>query len=204
MCNIKGISLFTQEYGASNFEELDWSTYYAYITRGTGGNTTLSETEKLILEEKLQIHEESSRTKHVGGVSLAFELSKETLAAISAFTSEPPTSNWIEVKLHRDTSKEVLVLAKSLLLTTFDGFQKLLPEEDNSARFIVTRIPDGSTGELTTVFAFYCPDDAPPKQKMTMSTVKSAFRAELEGKGIDVKIALDNLISLSFCYILKI
>jgi twinfilin-like protein len=77
-----GLEFFTAEYSANDLSDVSWDILDAYLSVDLRGNQFLSETEKMVQEEKVLAHAESSFSKSAAMNVLPFSMSKELIEKI--------------------------------------------------------------------------------------------------------------------------
>eukprot|EP01041_Mallomonas_annulata_P001605 gene1605-3097_t len=158
-----GLGFFSFEYFANILTDLTWDSVmdYKLDDRIKG---SLSETEKLVIEEKSLSQKESSLIKSAAMGVLPFVLSNDLSDKLIEF--KIGSHNFIEMLLENEE-------IKLLKASTINMKENLLTSINNDeARFFALRL-QRYNGDEIRVFVFSCPDNVPTRTKMIMSSAKA-------------------------------
>jgi twinfilin-like protein len=174
-----GLGYFKSEYGASEFNEITWDSYQNSFKRDFDPDI-LTETERLVLEEKVLTQQESGDVKSSALVAIPFELSPEVSDKLHEFLADQ--CNWLDVTVNN----EIVQLLGS---KTLQANEELKPHINpdvarynyNSFNFIIVvnilcsfiiAKFHKADGTPFSIFVFSCPENVPVRMKMTMSSSK--------------------------------
>lgn len=179
-----------QSLGAGFFaSHKDYSAFDADVLTGAAllgaeikGEAPLTDAERLEKEER---DTRRPAQRCAGMASIPFELSDEAAAALAGWSVEAPASKLVEVVLGPHETLELAQPPLQEATRVRDALSAL-----DAPRFVVVK------RGAKVALVFYCPDDAPIKQKMTYSTAKQTFAALVAAKGVvaalvDVRDAAD-------------
>jgi len=169
-----GLGYFQAEYAANLQSDVTWEQFQSTLNREFDRDI-LTETERLVLDEKVMTANESVKIKSSAMGVLPFEMTEQVIEKLNEFKTE--TCNWVEMTLESETVS--LLSAKNV--STSSKFQQHVSEEQ--ASFIAVRLPK-STGEIVSFFIFSCPENVPVRSKMTMSSSKASVLAAAQQQGV--------------------
>lgn len=160
-----GLGYFAAEYSANLKSDMTWDLYQLSQNRDFGTDI-LTDTERLVLEEKALTVGESNKSKASAMGVINFEMTAEVVEKLAEFKAEKV--NWVAMTV----TNETVTLLAAKTVSGSDKFQPLVSEE--VASFIAIRLPK-ATGEIVNLFIFSCPENIPVRSKMTMSSSKVLF-----------------------------
>lgn len=164
-----GLGYFKTDYAANVYSDLTWEAFGASQCREVGLEA-LTDTERLILDEKAASSSESHATKATALSVLPFATSPEAAEALAAL--QAGEVNWVELAV----TDEVIQLRSSQIAPEGSSYASLL--SDDHAVFVAARL-DGKG-----LFLFVCPEGVPVRVKMTMSSSKASVLAAATQIGV--------------------
>eukprot|EP01036_Dinobryon_divergens_P023023 gene23023-31335_t len=175
-----GAGYFKTEYAANVIADVTWDSYLASLERGLDLDL-LTETEKLVLEEKTLTQTESHKTKSTAMNVLPFQVSPELEEKLLEFRDG--LCNWVDMKVvTEDVPVETIILVDHRKLEDFNSLLQYVSKDE--ARFIVMKVPTFLRSDASSLFIFSCPESVPIRMKMTMSSCKSSVIAAAQRLGL--------------------
>ncbi len=172
-----GLGYFKSEYGANQLSDILWEAYQNSLRKDFDVDL-LTETERLVLEEKVRLNhrllvfvtfEQALTQKESGDVKatalgvIPFALSEEVTEKLNDFKAG--TYNWIDVTV----ANEVVQLLSAKTVNEEEEVKQHMNPDVASFIFGKFTKPDGTSFRF---FAFSCPENVPVRMKMTMSSSK--------------------------------
>lgn len=117
-----GLGYFSSEYSANTKSDMTWDLYQISLNRDFGTDI-LTETEKLVLEEKALTVGESNRSKASAMGVINFEMTSEVVEKLNEFKSEKV--NWLAMTV----TNETVTLLAAKTVSGSEKFQPLVSEE---------------------------------------------------------------------------
>eukprot|EP01039_Chlorochromonas_danica_P004912 gene4912-5388_t len=176
-----GLGYFQGDFAANELPDLTWENYQASQDR-TFDPEVLTQTERLVLEEKVLTQSESNQVKSTALGVIPFAISDEVAEQFAAF--KEGSVNWIEVTINN----EVIELLHSRSLPSDGGFNQYV--DDETASFIITKL-EKSDGTSLSLFIYFCPENTPIRLKMTLSSSKASVLASAAEQGITFDRSLE-------------
>ena len=130
---------------------------------------TVSE-QQIRQEEILSRSESTVRIATAMGV-LPFDFTKDTLEALGGFSVD---KNWLDLYIEQETVLVGAAKACSLPINTDTNTGSESDSLPSGARFILLQDPKSQSQSQSpsVLFIYYCPENTPIRQKMTMSAAK--------------------------------
>ncbi len=92
-----GLGFFTSEYGANLLTDVRWESFQTFLRKDSNKDDLLSESERLVLEEKSQTRHESSKDKSTAMGVLPFSLAPGVKEEFEKFATL--ACNWVELSV---------------------------------------------------------------------------------------------------------
>jgi hypothetical protein len=143
-------------------DDISWELFQSHVSRDQS-EVFLSATERLVQEEKALAHNESNVIKSTAMGVLPFEFTGDVKSQLQKFNTDESSDNWVELRLESETVQ----LADSKSVEDIDSMPALVNQDE--PRFILLR-KKASDGAYLKFFIFSCPENAPIRVKMTMSS----------------------------------
>lgn len=176
-----GSSFFRGEYAANESAELSFDVMKSYFARDKN-DLFLTERERLLVEEKGRIDAETVFTKTNMMAVLPFKVDTDVVEKLQAIQATADF-NWIEISFESETLKFVSAEQVGSDVTSWAPFVKA--EEPRFFVFCLPKISgSGSGSEMVNFMAFFCPETAPVRVKMTMSSSKATLVATAATHGL--------------------
>ena len=176
-----GTSFFKGEYGANEPSELSWDAMSHYFARDRS-ELFLTEREKMLQEETKRIDSETVFTKTNMMAVLPFTIAPELIEKLAIIKTNEGEFNWIEIIFENETLK----LSGTDNVNKDDtSWAKYIRSEE--PRFYIFCLPKIDSEETVLFLCFFCPETAPVRLKMTMSSSKATLIAHITSLGLKFK-----------------
>eukprot|EP01040_Poterioochromonas_malhamensis_P000587 gene587-627_t len=170
-----GLGYFKSEYGANQLSDILWEAYQNSLRKDFDVDL-LTETERLVLEEKALTQKESGDVKATALGVIPFALSEEVTEKLNDFKAG--TYNWIDVTV----ANEVVQLLSAKTVNEEEEVKQHMNPDVASFIFGKFTKPDGTSFRF---FVFSCPENVPVRMKMTMSSSKASVTAAAAVAGLN-------------------
>jgi len=175
-----GAGYFPTDYAGNYKSDITWENYLKSLYKGFDPEI-LTETERLLIEEKTLTQTESHQVRSTAMGVLPFELSADLEAKLVEFR-DGTGCNWVSMTITTENvAMETIVLVDHRQLTDFNSLDQYVSKDE--ARFMVIKVPT-MMSEVSSIFAFSCPENVPIRMKMTMSSCKASVIAAAQAIGL--------------------